>query len=576
VSGPVIPVVVVGAGPTGVTAATLLARDGIGCLVLDRWAGVYPQPRAVHLDDEVYRVLARLGIGEEFAAISRPCRGLRLLDPHLRVLAEFSRDAGCDSSRDSSRDAGSDSSSDAGLDDRGRHPVGIHGFPRANMFDQPELEQLLRTNLARQPAATLRGNVEVTGLTQHDDHVRVRFVDRLTGEPGEVTARYVLGCDGANSVVRSAVGAGMDDLGFEQRWLVVDIAAEGELGQWEGVHQVCDPVRAATYMRIGTARHRWEFRLLPGETAGDYAGIGALAPLIEPWTGGLAVSRLRLLRVAEYTFRAQLADRWRDRRVFVLGDAAHLTPPFIGQGMGAGVRDAANLSWKLAGVLRGELPEQVLDSYQTERRPHARAMIRLAKAVGAAMTAGGAAGNLIRRVVAPRLARIPGLRAHLLDSETPALRRSALVARPRLGRSLAGRLCPNAVLGDGRRFDDVAGGRFALVTAIRPPEALRAELAGRGAAVVDAAPGSPLHRWLRRGRARVAVVRPDGVVARTARDLPRCLRPGTSDPDTVPGQASATWAASCSSWPLGRPVRSSRASAVPATHMIDTTWKPLA
>ena len=134
------------------------------------------------------------------------------------------------------------------------------------------------------------------------------FTDRLTGEHESVLATYVLGCDGANSVVRTAIGATMEDLKFEQRWLVIDVASMVELDQWEGVHQVCDPERAATYMRIGDTRYRWEFLLLPGETAADFESIEALRPLIGPWVEGIPSDQLELVRVAEYTFRAQLAD----------------------------------------------------------------------------------------------------------------------------------------------------------------------------------------------------------------------------------------------------------------------------
>ena len=319
------PVVIVGAGPTGVTAATLLAQYGIGCLVLDRWAGVYPQPRAVHMDDEIFRIVARLGIADEFAAISRPALGLRLLDHTMRVLSEFHRDTTCS----------------------------VHGFPQANMFDQPEFEALLRTNLKRYPCVEFRGDVEVTEVAEHGQgRVRVTFDDRADGSKHVVEANYVLGCDGANSVVRSCMGTTMQDLKFDQRWLVVDIATTADLDQWDGVHQVCDPVRAATYMRIGHTRYRWEFRLLPGETEDDFADLDALRPLIAPWVGPRsATTDLELIRVAEYTFRAKFADRWRRGNIFLLGDAAHLTPPFIGQGMGAGLRDAMNLAWKLAGVL---------------------------------------------------------------------------------------------------------------------------------------------------------------------------------------------------------------------------------
>ena len=212
-------------------------------------------------------------------------------------------------------------------------------------------------------------------------------------------------------------------------------------------------------MRIGDTRYRWEFRLLPGETAADFQSIEALLPLIGPWVDDIPCEQLELVRVAEYTFRAQLADRWRDRNVFLLGDAAHLTPPFIGQGMGAGVRDAMNLSWKIAGVLTGDLPEPVLDTYEVERKPHARAMIQLARLIGVSMTQGGRAGDLLRGAVAPRLHWVPGLRDRLLDGQTPPLRRSALVNRRRVRRSLNGRLCPNSVVADDIRYDDVTARR---------------------------------------------------------------------------------------------------------------------
>jgi len=481
----VLPVIVVGAGPTGVAVATLLAKYGVEVLVLDRWASVFPQPRAVHLDDEIYRILAGLGVAEEFAGISRPADGLRLMDARHRVFADFRRD----------------------------RSTGRHGFPQANMFDQPDLEALLRKNLGRQPLVTFRGDIEVTGVHQQPGGpVRVDLSDRGTEESETVLADYVLGCDGANSVVRASIGATMRDLNFEQRWLVVDINTDHDLDRWEGVHQVCDSERAATYMRISDRRYRWEFQLKDGETSSDFEAIGRLQSLIGPWTGEVPVEDLEIVRVAEYTFRAQLADRWRDRNVFVLGDAAHLTPPFIGQGMGAGLRDAANLSWKLAGVLDGTLPASVLDTYETERRPHTRHMILLAITVGTLMTRGGRVGDLLRRLVAPRLHRVPGIRDKVLDSATPALHRGRLVLRRRWRPSLPGSLCPNLPVDGERRFDDVAGGRFALVACAPVVEQDRREARARGAVVVDVRPGEPLHEWLTRGRACAAIVRPDGTV----------------------------------------------------------------
>ncbi|EME66596.1 3-(3-hydroxyphenyl)propionate hydroxylase [Rhodococcus ruber BKS 20-38] len=489
-SGQAVPVVIVGAGPTGLTAATLLARHGVECLILERWEGVYAQPRAVHLDGEIHRIVAHLGIADEFAAISRPCLGLRLLDRNMRVLTEFHRAPG----------------------------PGMHGYPEANMFDQPQFEEILRANLTRYPGATLRGNVEVTGFA-HDETggVRVDFTDRDTGVHESVRAGYVLGCDGANSMVRDRIQTTMRDLKFEQRWLVVDVATTADLGEWEGVHQVCDPVRAATYMRIGETRYRWEFRLKPGETADNYREMTRLHPLISPWTRTTPIEDLELVRVDEYTFRARIADRWRDRHVFLLGDAAHLTPPFVGQGMGAGMRDAMNLAWKLAGVLGGDLPESTLDTYEIERKPHALALIRRAKFVGTAMTEGGELGNLIRRVVLPLLHG--GLGDKIMAGETPALHRSGLIERPRLRGSRAGRLIPNPVLGEGRRFTEVVAGRFAVVTSVSPTAEQRTDIDRRGGRLLLVRPGSDLHRWLRRGHARAAIVRPDGTVLRSGNNL---------------------------------------------------------
>ena len=242
-----VPVIIIGAGPTGITAATLLAQYGIDCLLLDRHETAYPLPRAVHADDEIYRILARLGIGDEFAAHRRSALGLRLLDTSMRVLAEIKRSP---------------------------EPSAAHGFPQMNMFDQPELEAMLRANLKRYPHAVMRGNVEVTGVTQSQTgRVRVSFLDRVRGGEQSVQASYVLGCDGANSPTRAAIGAHMYGLPFTQDWLVIDVDTDAELDQWEGCHQLCSVERAGTYMRVGQTRYRWEFRLLDGETVANYQTI---------------------------------------------------------------------------------------------------------------------------------------------------------------------------------------------------------------------------------------------------------------------------------------------------------------
>ncbi|MEU4165017.1 bifunctional 3-(3-hydroxy-phenyl)propionate/3-hydroxycinnamic acid hydroxylase [Actinoplanes sp. NPDC026670] len=404
------------------------------------------------------------------------------------------------------------------------HPRPPDGLPEANLFDQPELERLLRKNLAGHPSVTLLSGHQVTHLAQDADHVTVT-VQPADGQEQQQTilAAYAVGCDGANSIVRRSIGSAQRPLGFQQRWLVVDIRSPAEFGAWDGVHQLCDPTRALTYMRIGPDRYRFEIRLRDDENPADFADLARLRTLIDPWAGAARDDQLEILRRTEYTFRACVADTWRDRRILIAGDAAHLTPPFIGQGMCAGIRDATNLAWKLAATLDGHARAPLLDSYQAERRPHAEALIKLAVLLGKAMTGGGTTAATVRRAVLAVIRNVPAVAAKVLDATSPPLR-GPLVDK-RLAGKAQGTLLPLARTGPGGvLIDRLLGSGFAVVATTGtdlPEPAGRLPLTR-----VFIEPATRLADWLDDLDACWALIRPDRTVyavGRTPAALPSAL-----------------------------------------------------
>jgi len=508
-------VLVVGGGPVGVAAAVMLAQRGVRALVVERHAGVYPLPRAVHLDDEVYRILADMGLADAFARITMPTLGMRIVDAALTPMAEFERS----------------------------QPVGVHGFPPANMFDQPELEVLLRDALEAEPLAHIEGSTELVDLRQMaDGRVEAVLRDVTSGEERRVEADAVLGCDGANSTVRGLIASTYEDLKFEERWLVVDVRSEQTLPTWQGVHQVCDPRRAGTYMQVGPTRYRWEFRLHDDETVDSVVDSGAFERLLSPWLGPVPYDSLEIMRRAEYTFRARIADRWQDGRILLLGDAAHLTPPFIGQGLCSGLRDAANATWKLAAVLHGTASEELLATYQPERKPHARALIMKARTVGWAMTGGQDGAAHVRRAALAIACRIPGATDKVLDADPPRLSDGLAVHRSGRRDRASGGLLPQPWVehdGAAARLDDVTGRDYAVVVIGEPSAALLDAASSAAMPVVRVVPGGgsqqpPSRRsatdtsgllidWFRKAGATAVLVRPDHVVQSRGR------RPGGDD-----------------------------------------------
>lgn len=344
-------VVIIGAGPVGLALGRMLGLQGHDVLILERWPRPYPLPRAVHFDDEIGRVFQSMELTDEIEAISDP----------VPDFYEWRNAAGEALVR---------------IDWSGTGPS---GWPTANFFSQPELETTLATAVERMNNVTLRRGAEVIDVDDQGNEVVVMFrtVDK---DAATVRSRFVVGCDGANSFVRDRMGTTSHDLGFFYDWLIVDTIPLDER-EWSPMNwQLCDPARPTTVVSGGPGRRRWEFMRLPGEDRDLLNTTERAWELLQPW--GRTPDNTRLERHAVYSFAARWAERWNSGRLAIAGDAAHLMPPFAGQGMCSGLRDAANLSWKLDRVLRGKSSMALLDTYTTERSIHLQHAITMSVELG--------------------------------------------------------------------------------------------------------------------------------------------------------------------------------------------------
>jgi len=340
-------VVIVGAGPTGDTLAALLGQAGVKTLLTDKSPTIFPLPRAAHIDHETVRVIQQLGVADEVMAVCRPAERYDFLTADRQVLMRFIT-------------KGSPS-----------------GWPAANMIHQPSVEEALRARIGELDSVSPRVAWELLDYQPEAGGVAARF-QTPEGER-TIKARYLIGCDGASSRVRGLCGVTFEDLRFDEPWLVIDTVVHDYSRLPDINLQICDPARPTTCVLMGSGRHRWEFMLKPDETVEQALDDDFITELLAPWNVEGAVT---LERKAVYRFHAIIAHQWRFGPVFLAGDAAHQTPPFAGQGLCAGVRDAANLAWKLAAVIKGEAGETLLDTYADERRPHVKAIIELALMMG--------------------------------------------------------------------------------------------------------------------------------------------------------------------------------------------------
>lgn len=504
-------VVIVGMGPTGATLGCLLGRLGVHTTVLDRLTDLFPYPRAAGIDHEALRILQR--------AVGR--------DQLLELIAPYRP----------SVYRGVDGEPIKRLESI-PEPY-LQGWTPNCVFDQPALERLLRSRLTWLPTIEARTGVEVTGVRQEgpEGACVTRGFDINSGAPWLIHSRFVVACDGASSPTRKALGAALEDHGFHQRWLVVDAEVTEDAAERLPQTQVqyCTPERPTTFVVLKGRLRRWELRVSDDEFPTTTVADHQVWPYLEPWVSS---DDARLVRAAAYTFHAMTAKRWHRGNIMLAGDAAHMTPPFMAQGMVQGIRDAGNLAWKLHAALRGTThTDRILSTYEQERRPHAIATTARAVELG--------------RIIAepdPEIARTRDqhlraahggtVRPEVRQNLIPPLTNGSFVSRSRY----AGTPFPQPRIADQGRelwFDDAVGNGFILVAAhatgadLMSLQALSARISGcelcvleqngahhspRGVQIFQEKSGDTL-AWMREHGIRFAVVRPDKYIYADAADI---------------------------------------------------------
>jgi 2-polyprenyl-6-methoxyphenol hydroxylase-like FAD-dependent oxidoreductase len=493
-------VAIVGYGPVGQATAALLGRAGHRVAAFERFNEIYRMPRAVHMDHEIMRLLQDLGLAHAVAAQMIP----------LHEYHWFGADGEPLMTLTPQRPAPS-------------------GWEPDYLFFQPELEEALDGQACTNEGVAVHRGWVAEQLVDDAEGAALTLRRHEETQPGQLTptsetqtvrAKWVIGADGANSFVRESVGIARRDFGFQERWLVVDAEPRdmAALADLPTACQWCDPRRPTTHVHSGPRHRRWEFMLLPGERPADFDDPERVWSLLEPW---YRPEDGPLIRSAVYEFRSMLAERMRAGRALLVGDAAHLTPPFLGQGLCSGLRDALNVAWKLDLVLRGLAPDALLDTVETERQPQTEWVIQFAIELGKVLC------ELDPKAAAERDATVRGADAPPPPVDFPPLQDGVIRRTPDGSPDhLAGALSVQGrVAVDGREglFDDVVGRGWALIAADGDPleqldDDLRDTLSALGATVASLDPRAPggiadvdgrLTEWFERHDVHAVLIRPD-------------------------------------------------------------------
>jgi 3-(3-hydroxy-phenyl)propionate hydroxylase len=475
-------VAVIGYGPTGATAANLLGQLGLKVVVIERDPDVYNRARAISTDEEVMRIWQSVGLADRLQQDMLPDRPLNFVDANGVPFIDLK------------------------ISPRGA------GHPPQQFLYQPAVDQVLREGVQRFNNVELALEHECLRVHAKDDGVELMLADLRNDTLKRIHASYAIAADGGSSPTRGQLGVGYTGRTYSERWVVIDTKM---LKEWDGHDRLrfhCNPARPTVDCPTPLGHHRWEYPARAGELEQDLLSDEAIWKVLNDQ--GITDENVKLLRAVIYSHHVRVADRWRVGRIFLAGDAAHAMPPWIGQGMSAGVRDAANLCWKLAAVVKGQAPESLLNSYQAERKPHVTEVTRRACRAGWIITQRKPTIAFLRNHVLRTLTRLPGLDERVQKYTWIPDARYADGFFTADGHRAVGWQIPQPWVTDTRgaqaRLDDVLGGWWSIVH-IGPPPAGSQAWTELGIPTIEVSEPE-LVRWLQHKKAVAAVLRPDGFI----------------------------------------------------------------